>query len=251
MSFIPIVVASNVLLIDDRENPKVIAKLLMRMGDAALSDKGEAKVKRLKTADYLMGAWGIEAKEINDLYRSILGIGRSRTIIGQLRDLERAVETPMLVVYGTQLKPYVGGKKGGRRTAAIEIARMKQIIKQFKMTFYQRFPKFRYMEFLTMDDFVEWLVINHTQINVNSKVNIHKEILGVMNRPTLDNRVEVLSTVEGVSQGDAERLLQKFGSLPKILHSRTTQKSLMEVEGIGRVKAKNILRLRKTLTDMV
>jgi len=236
-----------VLLVDDRENPKLIAKLLMRMGDAKLSDTGEAKVMRMATADYMMGTWGIEAKEINDLYRSILGIGRSRTIIGQLRDLERAVETPMLVVYGTQLKPYVRGQKGSRRTAAIEIARMKQIIRQFKMTFYQRFPKFRYMEFPTMDDFVEWLILNHTQINVSAKLT--DEMKGAIAKPIHDQRVEVLATVNGVSQQDAQKLLKRFGSLPKILHSRMTQKSLMEVEGIGRVKAKNILDLREKLID--
>lgn len=232
------------LLVDDRENPKLIAKLLMRMGDARISDTGEAKVMRMSTADYMMGTWGIEAKEINDLYRSILGIGRSRTIIGQLRDLERAVETPMLVVYGTQLKTY---KKGGRRTAAIEIVRMKQIIRQFKMTFYQRFPKFRYMEFPTMDDFVEWLILNHTQINVSAKLT--DEMKGAIAKPIHDQRVEVLAAVNGVSQQDAEKLLKRFGSLPKILHSRMTQKSLMEVEGIGRVKAKNILGLREKLID--
>lgn len=232
------------LLVDDRENPKLIAKLLMRMGDARISDTGEAKVMRMSTADYMMGTWGIEAKEINDLYRSILGIGRSRTIIGQLRDLERAVETPMLVVYGTQLKTY---KKGGRRTAAIEIVRMKQIIRQFKMTFYQRFPKFRYMEFPTMDDFVEWLILNHTQINVSAKLT--DEMKGAIAKPIHDQRVEVLAAVNGVSQQDAEKLLKKFGSLPRILHSRMTQKSLMEVEGIGRVKAKNILGLREKLID--
>jgi len=234
-----------VLLIDDRENPKLIAKLLMRMGDAKISDTGEAKVMRMSTADYKMGEWGIEAKEINDLYRSILGIGRSRTIIGQLRDLEKAVTTPMLVVYGTQLKPYVG-KKGNRRSAAIEITRMKQIIRQFKLTFYQRFPKFRYMEFPTMDDFVEWLIINHTQINVSAKLT--DEMKDAIAKPIHDQRVQVLSTVSGVSQQDAEKLLQKFGSLPRILHSRMTQKSLMEVEGIGRVKAKNILGLREKYT---
>jgi len=234
-----------VLLIDDRENPKLIAKLLMRMGDSKISDTGEAKVMRMKSADYKMGSWGIEAKEINDLYRSILGIGRSRTIIGQLRDLEKAVETPMLVVYGTQMK--IWNTRHSRKAAAIEIARMKQIIRQFKMTFYQRFPKFRYMEFPTMDDFVEWLIINHTQISVSAKIS--PEMLEAIQKPTQDQRVEVLSTVHGVSQQDAERLLKRFGSLPKILHSRMTQKSLMEVEGIGRVKARNILDLRQKLID--
>lgn len=240
------------LLIDDRENPKLIAKLLMRLGDANQSDEGLAKVLRMKTSDYLMGEWGVEAKEINDLYRSILGIGRNgRTIINQLRELEEAVEKPFLVVYGTQLKPYVRGTPK-RQTMAIEIARMKQVTKQFKLTFYQRFPKIQYMELLTMDDFVEWLIINHTQLNVAAKTkqsDLPLDVRKSIEKSALDDRVAVLSSVRGVSPKQAEALLEKFGSLPKILHSRQTQKALMEVEGIGRTKAKNILGLRDKLID--
>ena len=37
------------LLVDDRENPKVVNKLLMRMGNE------KVKVCRLQAADYVMG----------------------------------------------------------------------------------------------------------------------------------------------------------------------------------------------------
>ena len=89
------------LYIDDRENDKVKHKILLRLGDKKHDPKGEAEVRRLKSADYIMGDWGIEAKEINDLYRSILGIGRTRTIAAQLADLSASFDVPMLVVYGT------------------------------------------------------------------------------------------------------------------------------------------------------
>ena len=88
------------LLIDDRENPKVINSLLMRLGDWSQDNaNGQAKVKRLASSDYAIGQWGIEAKEINDLYKSILGIGRTRTIVDQLIDLQNNFEQPYLVVY--------------------------------------------------------------------------------------------------------------------------------------------------------
>ena len=80
---------------------KVVNKLLMRMG------ANNVKVCRMASADYQIGKWGIEAKEINDLYRSILGIGRNRTIVAQLRDLQENYENPVLLVYGTKLKPWV------------------------------------------------------------------------------------------------------------------------------------------------
>ena len=230
------------LLIDDRENPKVKDKILLRMGD-------EAKVLRMKSSDYRMGDWGIEAKEINDLYRSILGLGRSRTVIDQLKDLERYFESPFLVVYGTKLKPYIPGRRPNARTMAIEIARMKQTIKSFKKNFYQRFPNIRYMELTTMDEFVDWLVTNHHQINIKSKIGVSKLPLDIqkeLQKGKLDPRIKVLSSLEGVTPQHAEDLLHKFGSIPKILAVRTTQKSIMEIEGLGREKAKRILNLRDT-----
>ena len=237
-----------VLLVDDRENPKVINKILMRMGDAKQDEKGLAKVIRMKSADYRMGTWGIEAKEINDLYRSIMGYGRSRTIVAQLQDLQEAYENPFLVVYGTKFKPYIPSGRPTARLIAIEIARMKKITQQFKMTFYQRFPKIRYMEVNSMDDFVDWLIINHTQISLNERItfkDLPKDIQTEIKNKDYDPKVLVLSSLSGVTPKHAQNLLNKFGSIPKILNSRTTQKSLMEIDGIGREKAKRILSLRE------
>tara|TARA_R100001082_G_C4357418_1_gene157580 strand:+ start:574 stop:1257 length:684 start_codon:yes stop_codon:yes gene_type:complete len=226
-----------VLLIDDRENDKVINKLLMRMG------KNDVKVCRMKASDYTMGTWGIEAKEINDLYRSIMGFGRTRTIVDQLHDLQESCEHPFLVVYGTELKPYIPGKRPNAKLIAMEMARMKKVIKQFKAVFYQRFPKIKYMELTTMDEFVEWLVVNHTQQGI-AKSRLAYEQQQVIKNADLDSRVQILSAIEGVSVNQAEALLEKFGSIPNILKKKTTQKELMDIHGINRRKAKAILSLR-------
>ena len=115
------------LLIDDRENPKVVNKLTMALGDRNLDNKGQAKVQRLESADYVIGELGIEAKEINDLYNSIVGVGRTRTINDQLDDLLNSYKSAMLVVYGTQLKPYIRGKST-RQMYAKQAARMQRVI---------------------------------------------------------------------------------------------------------------------------
>ena len=112
------------------------------MGDKKVDPKGHVEIKRLPSADYIMGEWGIEAKEINDLYHSILGHGRSRTIVGQLMDLQDNFEKPMLLVYGTKLKPYV--KYGGKRAAMQEMAKMQRVIKTFKQDFHLKFPKIKF-----------------------------------------------------------------------------------------------------------
>ena len=225
------------LLIDDRENDKVINKLLMRMG------KNDVKVCRMKASDYTMGTWGIEAKEINDLYRSIMGFGRTRTIVDQLHDLQESCEHPFLVVYGTELKPYIPGQRPNAKLISVEMARMKKVIKQFKAVFYQRFPKIKYMELTTMDEFVEWLVVNHTQQGIAKSRLVYEKQKEIKNAD-LDLRVQILSSVEGVSVNQAEALLEKFGSIPNILKKKTTQKELMDIDGINRRKAKAILSLR-------
>ena len=226
------------LLVDDRENPKVVNKLLMRMGN----DK--VKVCRMASSDYTIGEWGIEAKEINDLYRSIMGFGRTRTIVDQLQDLQDSSPNPFLVVYGNQLRPYVPGKRPSAKENAMEMARMKKVIKQFKATFYHRFPKIKYMELNTMDEFVEWLVVSHTQQGLalhRHKISEQKAV----EKSKLDNKVKILSSVDGVTVKQAEELLEMFGSIPNILKKKTTQKSLMGVKGINRKKARAILDLRE------
>jgi len=230
------------LLVDDRENPKVVNKLLMRMG------KEKVKVCRLQAADYILGECGVEAKEINDLYRSIMGFGRTRTIVAQLRDLQEEFENPMLVVYGTQLKPYIPGGRPNARQIQMEMARMRKVIQQFKTTFYQRFPKIKYMEVTTMDDFTEWLVVNHTQQGMalhKHSPHLNKAVVTA----ELDPRVAVLTTVKGITPKMAEGLLENFGSIPKLLRARTTQKQIMAVTGIGRKRARAILDLRNNYPE--
>lgn len=231
------------LLIDDRENPVIIQKTLAVMGDASISPKGEAQVQRLQSGDYIIGECGIEAKEINDLYHSILGHGRNRTIVGQLVQLQETFEEPMLIVYGKKLKPMIRGRHLSGQAAIREIARMIAVIKDFKKQFYANFPKIRYMEFDSMDDMVSFLSHHHFQKKIGG---VAKPVVKAA-KSHMDDRVAALSAVKGVSVKNAEDLLDKFGSLPKILRSRTTQKQLMAVKGIGRAKAKAILDLRKSV----
>ncbi len=230
------------LVIDDRENQKLIHELLLVMGDASQEEKGQAVVKRLPSADYVMGDCGIEAKEINDLYKSIMGIGRTRNITAQLVDLQNSYENPMLVVYGTKLKPYFKYRPTAQQVNK-EIAKMKKVIQTFKATFYQKFGKIKYMEVASMSDFVEWLVVNHHTQLLKGKSALPPSIAKKANR-YLDPRVEALSGISGITPRMAEDLLKKFGSIGNILKSKTTQKELMTVNGLGRVKAKNILMLR-------
>jgi ERCC4-type nuclease len=235
------------LLVDDRENPKIIQKILIKCGDSKLSKSGYAEIRRMKSGDYVIGKTGIEAKEINDLYHSIMGHGRSRTIVGQLIDLQETFDEPMLVVYNKKLKPMRKGRYLNGREAIKETARMIAVIKKFKREFYSNFPKIKYMELDSMDDMVEFLSATHYQKTVagTSAPTVHYD--SRLAGQNSDDRIAALSAVKGISVTNAADLLDKFGSLPSILKSRRTQKQLMTVRGIGRSKAKSILALRSSL----
>ncbi len=232
-----------VLLIDRRENELLIHKLLIKMGDVNNDPKGQAQVLHLTSGDYILGDWGIEAKEINDLYRSILGIGRNgRTVVHQLHELCEQFDKPFLVVYNTELKPYFHGRRPSAKQISDERKKMMAIIKSFKMTMHQRFPKLHFLQLNTMDDFVDWLYTNHRQ-NIISKVK-----LNTINKPAPvvrhdDNRVKTLMNC-GISDKQAESLLAHYGNLTVILRKGTKQKEMMSVAGITRKQAKSILSLR-------
>lgn len=100
-----------------------------------------------------------------------------------------------------------------------------------------------------MDEFVDWLSAMHHNLRVrNMKVAEPKEIASKGNR-NVDPRVAALASIEGVSERAAHDLLTEFGSLPRILRARTSQRQLMNTEGIGRKRAKAILFLRERYPD--
>lgn len=237
---------------DDRENDLLIHKVIAKMGDADYDPRGIVKVKRLVSADYIINEIGIEAKEINDLYGSILGRGRSRTIVAQLNDLQNNFERPMLVVYGTKLKPFIpGGRRPSRAELAQEMKKMTAVIKKFKNDFVVKFPKIQFMQLETMDDFVDFLHSTHQQLVFrNRSVKAPEEISKIKSRsPNIHPSIAALSSISGISDRMAHDLLTEFGSLRHILRLRTSQKKLMEIEGIGRQRAKAILALRDPYPD--
>jgi len=229
---------------DDRENEKLLHKLYMAAGNRKTDPKGDVMVKRLAHGDYQIGDWLIEAKEINDLYRTILGIGRNgRTINHQLSELCEVSEMPFLAIYGTQLKPYFKGRKAKAAEMSREIARMHRVIKSFKMTVYSHFPNIRVIEFATMDDFVEWLSVSHLKKQIGKSLTVSRRTKTL---PT-DPRMLALMGVQGITEEIAESLLKQYGSIPNLLKTKVRIKDLMKIRGIGRVTARRIKELRKEL----
>ena len=100
-----------------------------------------------------------------------------------------------------------------------------------------------------MDEFVDWLNAMHHNMRIRGVTTAEpKEIQKISNRK-VDPRVSVLASIEGISERAAHDLLVTFGSIPRLLRSRTSQRMLMQVEGIGRKRAKAILALRERYPD--
>lgn len=222
----------------------------MALGNNKLDEKGRARLERLSVGDYTIPdmGWGVEAKEINDLYNSILGKGRSRTVNAQLVDLADNFDVAFLVVYGTQLKPFVRGRKITRQEMAIQIQRMNATIKKYKETLHLRHPKIRFMQVDTMDDFVNWITTNYTQMIMQGKRNQHPFLTGGVMEET-DPRVRMLCGIQGITPQVAKNLLMHFETIPKMLDKKTTQKELMKVKGITRQRAKLIKASSRSWVD--
>ena len=92
-----------------------------------------------------------------------------------------------------------------------------------------------------MDEFVDFLVKSHTNLEVMKKAQTPKPLVG---KPS-DIRVASLSSVRGVTEKIAEGILRKFSSIPNLLLKKTTQKELMEIDGVTRDIARRILSLRE------
>ena len=126
---------------------------------------------------------------------------------------------------------------------------MNAVIKKFKQNLIIQFPNIQYMELPSMDDMVDWLSSVHHNLRIRRMpVAEPREKTKSSNRK-IDLRVRVLSAIDGISERAAHDLLTEFGSIPRLLRSRTSQRKLMEIDGIGRKRAKAILSLRERYPD--
>ena len=90
-----------------------------------------------------------------------------------------------------------------------------------------------------MNDFVEWVKTNHTQMTMQGKRNNNPFLVSGVASET-DPRIRMLCGIQGVTPQIAKELLTKYGSISKILDKKMTQKELMKTRGITRQRARLI-----------
>ena len=204
------------IFVDDREPPRIAEKL---------KDMGvEVVVKRLEIGDYLIAFGGVELpverKDVNDYLNSVID-GR---LFDQCHRMSSRYELSFLCVVGDvdkalrerefRKEAYVGSivSVALRRNSGVVIP-------------------------LTLKDEDEFCLLLKS-LNRQVEGGSVKTAPRVIRKGSLDDNVAMLTAIPGIGEEKARRLLEKFGSVHRVVNA--TIPELMRVDGIGEKQAKRI-----------
>jgi Fanconi anemia group M protein len=219
------------LIIDSREN----SELTERVIEKAQSLNVPFEKQWLEIGDYVFNDVCFEAKSSFDFIQSIV----NKRLWNQLDNMDRAYVNNLVIVYGSFedgfRKHLEHIKTSMNKTAQRVILRKKFFGSMSKII-------------LDTDCSVIWVRDALTAaelIAVVCKMQPHDRevyvprIVKQKKISTTDLRVDVLSTIKGVSDKKAKLLIKKFGSIMEI--GEATPSELSEIDGIGNVLAKRIV----------
>ena len=219
------------IIIDSREDSQLSRTLI----DLANKSKIETEKKWLEIGDYIVGDCCIEAKSAADFLQSV----RNKRIFNQLDNMDRAYVNNLVIVYGSFedgfRKHLEHIKTSMNKTAQRVILRKKFFGSMSKII-------------LDTDCSIIWVRDALTAaelIAVVCKMQPHDRevyvprIVKQKKISTTDLRVDVLSTIKGVSDKKAKLLIKKFGSIMEIGESSSLE--LCKIDGIGSVLATRII----------
>lgn len=219
------------LIIDSREN----SELTERVIEKAQSLNVPFEKQWLEIGDYVFNDVCFEAKSSFDFIQSIV----NKRLWNQLDNMDRAYVNNLVIVYGSFedgfRKHLEHIKTNMNKTAQRVILRKKFFGSMGKII-------------LDTDCSIIWVRDALTAaelIAVVCKMQPHDRevyiprIVKQKKISTTDLRVDVLSTIKGVSDKKAKLLIKKFGSIMEI--GEATPSELSEIDGIGNVLAKRIV----------
>lgn len=219
------------LLIDSREN----SELTERVIEKAQSLNVPFEKQWLEIGDYVFNDVCFEAKSSFDFIQSIV----NKRLWNQLDNMDRAYVNNLVIVYGSFedgfRKHLEHIKTSMNKTAQRVILRKKFFGSMSKII-------------LDTDCSIIWVRDALTAaelIAVVCKMQPHDRevyvprIVKQKKISTTDLRVDVLSTIKGVSDKKAKLLIKKFGSIMEI--GEASPSELSEIDGIGNVLAKRIV----------
>jgi Fanconi anemia group M protein len=203
------------VIADHREVPSGVVRELARLGVAV-------EARQLEVGDYVLSdRVGVERKNVSDFLQSIV----DKRLLEQAKRLSQTFERPILILEGeglySQRAIHPNAVRGA--LAAIAVGMGVSIIP-------------------TVDEkdtaAVLSIIARREQIEESRKVAVRGEVKGLT---LAEQQRFVVEGLPGVSAVLAERLLEHFGTVEKIMIA--SEKELQEVKGIGPEKAREIRRV--------
>ena len=219
------------LIIDSREKEGSKLVRLVEQKAKALNIKTEKKW--LEIGDYVFNDVCFEAKSTTDFLGSVL----SKRMWTQIDNMDRAYATNIVIIYGTIDEAVYNVIDNS--PSNMPIATRAILLKNKFLGALGRI-------ILDMDTKPMWVSSEEEASDIITAVCKMQP----MDRPTIkprihkrlatdDLRIDVLSTIKGVSEAKATSLIEEFGSIMEIGEHKASQ--ISKLEGIGPTVAKRIL----------
>ena len=158
------------------------------------------KKEWLEIGDYVFQDVCFEAKSSFDFLQSVI----NKRLWNQMDNMDRAYDNNLVIVYGSFIDGYSKWAKN---------VKTKPFTNQIIAVVCKMKP-------INRDIYVPRL-IKHKKIS------------------TSDLRIDILTTIKGLSESKAKILIKKYGSIMEI--GETSSKELQEIDGIGKVLANRII----------
>lgn len=217
------------LIIDSRENSK-LSKLVVQKAKAL---KIEHEVKWLEIGDYVFDDVCFEAKSATDFLGSVL----SKRLWTQIDNMDRHYQTNVVIIYGDMQEAIMN---------VIEHSPSNMPIGTRSIRLNNKFLGAIGRIVLDTDVKPFWVQTEEEAsliITAISKMKpLTRETIApqIFKRITTDDmRIDLLSSVKGVSTKKAKQLIKQFGSIMEIGECSVFE--LQAIEGIGETLAKRII----------
>jgi len=217
------------LIIDSRENSK-LSKLVMQKAKALNIPTDKLF---LEIGDYIYDNVCFEAKSITDFIGSVI----SKRLWTQLDNMDRHFQTNIVIIYGDLEEGISNIITNSQSNMPIGTRSM-----MLRNKFLGALGR------ITLDTDIKpmWVLTEEEAALIITAVSKMKPITRetiqpqIFKRVTTDDlRIDLLTTIKGVSSKKAKKLIKQYGSIMEI--GECSEFELQSIEGIGETLAKRIL----------
>ena len=221
------------LIIDSRENSDFSSEVIRKANRINVLNKKEF----LEIGDYVIGDACFEAKSAQDFLQSIM----NKRIWTQVDNMDKNYTNSFVVVYGTAEKAVVKVMKYIKLDSNQSRQQMKnKLMLQFRGAIGRLRLDYGINVIWrdTVEDAAEELVTLAKMIPVQRNIITPTTLKRVA---THDVRVDMLTTIKGISNTKAEELLKEYGCIMEIGDCKPSEITI--IKGIGKTVADRILNI--------